>query len=273
MAQSTLLSSSAGTFWGITNGTEWQGPLLLSGSTNTRTVTRGGSPATVVSAYSDDGVVNSVTVEDVTSILGSGTGTGNTSAAYFGFPLLKPAGDPVNLGLDQFTLDFFLEASCSAGVEDNNKAFFAIGINDGDKDFQTGRVGGMMTYNNASNPQFGIFYGSGGRSLANAPVEKGMTYIRTTVCTSAPATSQPFNWINTTVYGPTDVIINSRVLESETSFFEGGTITRPTGSNAHVFISIGRLSSPGTGAKNFTLKAYYKLTLHTFNDSASTRPG
>jgi hypothetical protein len=273
MAQSTLLSSSAGTFWGITNGTEWQGPLLLSGAINIRTVTRGGSPATVVSAYSDDGVVNSVTVEDVASILGSGTGTGNTSATYFGFPILKPDGSSVNLGLDQFTLDLFLEASCSAGVEDNNKAFFAIGVNDGTNDFQTGRVGGLMTYNNASNPQFGVFYGSGGQSRANAAVASGMTYIRTTVSTTTLGESQPFRWAHTTCYGFDDAMINGKQQQNNTSFFMNGTITRPTGSNAHVFISIGKLSSPGTGAKNFTLKAYYKLSMQTFNDSASQRPG
>ena len=64
MSQRTLISGSAGTFWGLTDGGEWT-KLLLSDAINVRTTDRvsSGTPATVVSAYSDDGFVNSVTVE------------------------------------------------------------------------------------------------------------------------------------------------------------------------------------------------------------------
>ena len=269
MSQMTLLSSSAGTFWGLTDGDEWT-KLLLSDAINVRTTDRvsSGTPSTVVSAYSDDGFVNSVTVEDVASNLGGGVSLGSTKATYFGFPLLEPDGEPVNLGSDHFTLDFFLEITENPGDSDNNKAFIAIGINDGTNDFQTGRVGGIMIYKSAT-PQAGVFYGNGGQSVLTT---ENMRYIRTTVCTSAPGPVTPFQWVNTTIYDDNNARIKTRQQEAP-ALFMSSMPSRPTGSNAHVFISIGKSTTAGTGAKNFKFKAYYKLDMHTFNGVASTRPG
>ena len=116
MAQRTLLSGSGGTFWGITNGTEWQGPLLLSESTNFRTDTLAG--VQVVSAFSDDGFVNTVTIEDVVANLaaGSSSAVANRAATYFGFPILKPDGEPLDIS-DQFTIDCFFEIVQDPGNE------------------------------------------------------------------------------------------------------------------------------------------------------------
>tara|TARA_R100001086_G_scaffold232203_1_gene153334 strand:+ start:103 stop:912 length:810 start_codon:yes stop_codon:yes gene_type:complete len=269
MSQMTLLSSSAGTFWGLTDGDEWT-KLLLSNAINIRTTDRvsSGSPATVVSAYSDDGFINAVTVEDVASNLGGGVNISNTKATYFGFPLLEPDGEPVNLGSDQFTLDLFLEITENPGDSDNNKVFIGVGLNDGTNDFQTGRIGGVMIYK-ATTPQAGVFYGNGGQSVLNAT---NMRYVRTTVCTSAPGDDSPFQWVTSTVYGDNNERITTRQSQAA-ELFMSSSPARPTGSNAHVFITIGKQSANGDGAKQFKFKAYYKLDMHTFNGVASTRPG
>ena len=53
-------------------------------------------PVQVVSAFSDDGFVNTVTIEDVVSNLSTGSSSAiiNRAATYFGFPILKPDGEP-----------------------------------------------------------------------------------------------------------------------------------------------------------------------------------
>ena len=271
MSQMTLLSSSAGTFWGLTDGDEWT-RLLLTEATVVRTTTRN-TAAAVLSSYSDDGFVNTVQVKDVAATLGSGTSVTNTSACYFGFPILQPDGSAVDLGSDQFTMDMFLEIVTNPGETDNNRVFIGIGINDGTSSFENGRCGGHINYNNNNGPKIGNF-GWSGRTEVNGYLTGPSRYtkfIRVTTSTSAIGEDSPLQFIVTTGYSGSNERINSRQDNTSTVFSNG--LDRPSGSSAYAFIMVGKQATAGTGDKTFTFKAYYKLDTQTFNGAASNRPG
>ena len=271
MSQMTLLSSSTGTFWGLTSGDEWT-KLLLSEATVVRT-TRRTDGAAVLSSYSDDGFINTVQIKDVQATLGSATSTTNTSACYFGFPILQPDGSPLDLGSDQFTMDMFLEIETNPGEKDNNKAFIGIGVNDGTSSYENGRCGGHINYNNSNGPKIGTF-GWSGRTEVNGYLtspSRFSKFIRITTTTSAIGEDSPLQFVVTTGYSGSNERINSRQDNSDTVFSSG--LNRPSGSNAYAFIMVGKLTTAGTGDKTFTFKAYYKVDMQTFNGAASNRPG
>ena len=275
MSEITLLSGSSGTFWSLSNDGAWT-KLLLSDASVVRTTHRN-SGATVVSAYSDNGSVNSVTVDDVAANLASATSANNTSACYFGFPILEPDGNPVDLGSDQFTLDMFLEIVTNPGDEDNNKAFIGIGVNDGTSSYENGRCGGHINYNNSNGPKIGTFGWSGRTevngydSLGAGSSKRTVKYVRVTTSTSAIGEDSPLQFVVTTGYSGSNERINSRQDNTSTVF--SNSLDRPSGSNAYVFITVGKQSTAGSGAKTFTFKAYYKIDMQTFNGAASNRPG
>jgi hypothetical protein len=284
MAQSTLLSSSAGTFWGLTNGTEWQGPLLLSESTNFRTGTLGTStfgvnPVQVVSAFSDDGFVNTVTIEDVVSNLAAGSSStiANRAATYFGFPILKPDGEPLDLS-DHFTIDFFFELTEDPGAgSEQHKCAFVMGINGGDSDFSAGRAGGGVRFDQASatsNPRIFNYGGGSVQSFVNC---NNFRYLTFTYRTTPTGENNTFQSTVVTGYNDANVMINQKQTSKAVNYYMGSpTLTsRPSGS-AHVFLSFGKHqtgASGATGAKTFKFKAYYKFYEHTFNGAPSFRPG
>jgi hypothetical protein len=113
----------------------------LSESTKNRVTDQAGTPNTIVSSFSDDGKKNTATIEDLVANLGTGgtTSVANRAATYFGWPILKPDGEPLNVGNDQFTIDFVLEVLEDAGNE-QNKCFLGLGINGGDTDYSGGRM-------------------------------------------------------------------------------------------------------------------------------------
>ena len=269
MAERRLLSSSSGTFWSLSNDGAWT-KLLLSDATVVRTTHRN-SGATVISAYSDNGSVNSVTIDDVTANLSSATSANNTSACYFGFPILEPDGNPVDLGSDQFTLDMFLEIVTNPGDEDDNKAFIGIGVNDGTSSYENGRCGGHINYNNSNGPKIGTFGWSGRTEVNGYAGDDYSKYIRVTTSTSAIGEDSPLQFVVTTGYSGSNERINSRQDNNSTLF--SNSLDRPSGSNAYVFVMVGKQATAGTGAKDFTFKAYYKIDMQTFNGAASNRPG
>ena len=278
MAQRRLLSGSSGTFWGVVNEGEWTGPLLLKDATVTRTETRAtfGSPVDIISSSgsSDDGKVNTVTLLDVRASYDSGDSGTNPSCAYFGFPVTKEDGSPLYLGSDHFTIDLFLELTAIPGETDNNKCFVMIGVNDGDTDMDA-TVGGAFLYDNGAQ-RVAIFTNAGGRNATACA--GGPPYLRA-LMTTAPsgsntAYSNPINGIQAFCYdGADNDYKNTRDLAGDTIMGTKYQSTGlPTGSQTHVFIALGRTSA-GAGEKDFSFKAYYKLSLHTNNGVPTERPG
>jgi hypothetical protein len=277
MAESTLLSGSTGTFWGVTSGGEWTGPLLLKNATVTRTQTRTtGTPADIISSSgsSDDGKVNTVTILDVAASYNSGASASNPACAYFGFPVTKKDGSAVNLGSDRFTLDLFLELTAIPGETDNNDCFVMIGVNDGDSDMDA-TLGAAFIYDN-TNQRVAVFSNSGGRSMANCAGDP--PYLRALLSTapsgSNPTRHNPINGIHIFAFdGNTNEYKNHRNMQGNSTMGTKYQSTGlPTGSQTHVFIALGRTVA-GQGEKDFSFKAYYKLSLHTFNDNPTERPG
>ena len=283
MAERTLLSGSDGTFWSVQSGNEWK-KLLLTESTNFRTGTLGTSvfgvnPVDVVSAFSDDGFVNTVTIEDVVANLSTGSSStiANRAATYFGFPILKPDGEPLDLS-DQFTIDFFFELTEDPGAgSEQHKCMFVMGINGGDSDFNAGRAGGGVRFDQSSagsNPRIFNYGGGAGLSFANC---NNFRYMRFTYRTTPTGEDNTFQ--NTVVSGFSDAneLINQKQTSKQINYYMGSPslTSRPTGP-AHVFLSFGKHGTGGggaTGAKTFKFKAYYKFYEHTFNGASSFRPG
>lgn len=276
MAQRRLLSGSDGTFWGVVNEGEWAGPLLLKDAVVVRKESRGASPQEIISASgsSDDGLVNTVTLRDVNSAFNAGANSSTPACAYFGFPITKEDGSPVNLGTDRFTVDLFLEITNNPGETDNNKCFITMGINDGDADLDASITTGFLYL---SAQQLSVFSTGGGRTNSGCNTD-GFPYLRATMTTapsgSNPTYSNPFNGISTFAYdGNDNDFINDRVLEGDTLFGTKYQSTGlPTGSQAHICILFGRTVT-GAGEKQFSFKAYYKLSLHNRNGVPTERPG
>ena len=273
MAQRRLLSGSGGTFWGVVNEGEWIGPLLLKNATVMRTQNKLGSPQDIISSSgsSDNGLVNTVTLLDVASSYDGGTSPG---CAYFGFPLTKEDGSPLDLGKDRFTVDMFLEITNNPGETDNNKCFVFMGINDGDTDLDA-TIGTGFTYLSAQ--QLTVFSTGGSRTNIACNTD-GFPYLRATMTTapsgSNPTYSNPFNGITTFAYdGNDNDFINDRVLEGDTIYgtkYQSSGL--PIGSQAYAYVALGRTAT-GQGEKTFSFKAYYKLSLHTKNGVPTERPG
>lgn len=277
MAQRRLLSGSGGTFWGVVNEGEWTGPLLLKDAAVIRTQTRStGTPVDIISSSgsSDDGKVNTVTLLDVVSSYSGGDSATNPSCAYFGFPVTKQDGSALNLGSDRFTLDLFLELTAVPGETDNNKCFVMIGVNDGDSDMDA-TVGGAFVYNNTQQ-RVAVFTHAGGRS--EAEVAGGPPYLRALVSTapsgSNPTYHNPINGIHIFGFdGTSGEYKNFRNMQGNSTMGTKYQSTGlPTGSQTHVFIGLGRVQA-GQGEKDFSFKAYYKLSLHTQNGVPTERPG
>lgn len=276
MAQRRLLSGSSGTFWGVVNEGEWTGPLLLKNATKVRRENRDGTPAEVISASgsSDDGLVNTVTLRDVNSNFNAGPSATNPGCAYFGFPITKEDGSPLDLGADRFTVDLFLEITANPGETDNNKCFIIMGINDGDTDMDAVIATG---FHYLTAQQLSIYTNGSGR-LNTACNTDGFPYLRATMITapsgSNPTYSNPFNGITTFAYdGNDNDFINDRTIEGDTQYgtkYQSSGL--PIGSQAFVYIALGR-NATGQGEKDFSFKAYYKLSLHTQNGQGTERPG
>ena len=277
MAQRRLLSGSSGTFWGVVNEGEWTGPLLLKDAAVIRTQTRTtGTPVDIISSSgsSDNGTVNTVTLLDVAASYSGGDSAANPSCAYFGFPVTKEDGSALDLGSDRFTIDLFLELTAIPGETDNNKCFVMIGVNDGDSAMDA-TMGGAFIYDNGSQ-RMAIFTNAGGRNATACA--GGPPYLRV-LMTTAPSGSNttynnPINAIQAFGYDGTDNDYkNTRDIAGDTIMGTKYQSTGlPTGSQTHVFIALGRTSA-GAGEKDFSFKAYYKLSLHTKNGVPTERPG
>lgn len=276
MAQRRLLSGSDGTFWGVVNEGEWSGPLLLKNATKVRKENRQGSPDEIISSSGsfDDGLINTVKLIDVVSNFNAGPSATNPGCAYFGFPITKEDGSPLDLGADRFTVDLFLEITAFPGETDNNKCFIVMGINDGDTDMDAVIATG---FHYLSAQQLVVYSNGAGRTNAGCDTD-GFPYLRATMITapsgSNPSHSNPFNGITTFAYdGNDNDFINDRTLEGDslygTKYQSSGL---PTGSQAYVYIALGRTAT-GQGEKTFSFKAYYKLSLHNRNGVPTERPG
>ena len=275
MSQMTLLSGSAGTFWGLTGGNEWTRLLLTEASSN-RVTDQAGTPNTVVSSFSDDGKTNTATIEDVVANLATGgtTSVANRAATCFVWPIFKPDGEPLNVGNDQFTIDFVLEIVQDGG-NDQNRCFVGLGINGGDIDYSGGRAAALIVYNSnntAINPRIASIGGGSGATISNAG---GLKYIKYNFTSSPTGEFNPFQHVSITAYDDSNERINTRQLATQQFYLNSPSLTsRPT-DQAHAFITLGKQNTGAAGAggaKTFKFKAFYKVSLHTQNDAPSSRP-
>jgi hypothetical protein len=272
MAQRRLLSGSSGTFWGVVGEGEWSGPLLLKNATKVRTQNKLGTPQDIISSSgsSDDGLVNTVTLRDVSSAY-NGSSVG---CAYYGFPLTKEDGSPLDLGADHFTIDFFLEITNSPTQTENNKCFLFVGINDGDTDLDA-TMGAGFAYDITT--QRNTVFSTGGSRTNKNCATVGFPYTRATM-TTAPSGSNTFGnpFIGIMAYGydgDDNDQIADRILVGDTMYGTKYQSTGlPIGSQAYVYVALGRTAT-GAGEKTFSFKAYYKLSLHTRNGVPTERPG
>ncbi len=278
MSEIRLLSGSDGKFWGVVDEGEWTGPLLLKNATVKRTQTRtSGTPVDVISSSgsSDDGEINTITILDVASNFGGGATVSNPSCAYFGFPVTKSDGTPVSLGGDSFTIDLFIEMTSTPGLTDNNKCYIILGVNDGDTDLDC-CMGTGFAYTN-TNQRIATFTLGSGKGLSGT--ENDINYIRATLMTtpsgSIPAYNNPFYAIDCFGYdGSDNSFEDEQRISGQTQFgTKFQSLGRPTGSTAHVFIGFGKQAASGQGDKQFSFKCYYKLSMRTFNDIPTERPG
>tara|TARA_R100000030_G_scaffold55336_1_gene41695 strand:- start:24 stop:875 length:852 start_codon:yes stop_codon:yes gene_type:complete len=283
MGERTLLSGSDGTFWSVQSGNEWK-KLLLTECTNFRTGTLGTTtvdvnPVQVVSAFSDDGFVNTVTIEDVLANISTGSSSviANRAATYFGFPIIKPDGSQLDLS-EQFTIDFFFELTEDPdNGSAQNKCMFIMGINDGQSDLSTGRAGGGFRFDQSTagaNPRIFNYGGGAGLSFANC---NNLRYITFTYRTTPEDNISVFQDTVVRGYGDDNVLINQRQTSKSNNYYMASPTpgSRPTGP-AHVFLSFGKNGTGGsgaTGARTFKFKAYYSFYEHTFNGVSSFRPG
>jgi len=268
MSQRTLISSSAGTFWSISEDNDWS-VLLLDRASVIRTTDRQSTPNPVISSYSSTGGVNTVVVKDQDAKLNAGSSTSNLGATYFGFPLTHPDGEPVNLGLDHFTLDLFLEITANPGEDDDNNVMIGIGINDGTSSMENGRLGGLISYDQAE-PRIGSFGSGGGISFVARILDQ--KYIRVTTTTTPLDEPNPFNFVNVLSYSDANEYKKNRYTFGENIYMSPAP-PRPSGSNAFVFVTIGKNGAAGSGDKTFSFKSYYKLNLHSFEGVGTERPG
>lgn len=266
MTQRRLLSGSSGTFWGLVRESEWT-RMLITDASVVRATDRQSTPNTVVSAYSDDGFKNTVTVEDVDARLNAG---GLNLATYFGFPITKPDGSPVDLGADCFTINFALEITDHPGATDDNNVIIGLGINDGTSSMENGRFGGFISFDNSGGPRIGCFSGGGGAA------EGGFTttqLVMRTITSTTPTGSEanPFVSIMTDGYDVNGDFQRNKLVQGATQYGNAYG-SRPVGTGSYAFITIGRKGTAGSGAKNFSFRAFYKVSLHTINDTAAQIP-
>ncbi len=268
MAQRRLLSGSSGTFWGLVGEGEWT-RLLLSDASVVRLTDRASSPNTVISSFSDDGDVNTVVVEDVNSRLNSGTPT--AVASYFGFPITKPDGSPLDLGADCFTIDLSLEVTATPGITDDNNVILAIGINDGTSSMENGRFGGFIEFDTSTGGKVGNFSGGGGMNEGGADAD--ILVLRSTL-TTTPTGSElnPFYSITSTAYDVNGDFQRDK-YSAGINLYQNSPSARPIGTGSYAFIAVGRKGTAGSGAKTFKFRTFYKVSMLTFNDTPQSIPG
>tara|TARA_R110002020_G_scaffold37124_4_gene111959 strand:+ start:368 stop:1177 length:810 start_codon:yes stop_codon:yes gene_type:complete len=130
----------------VQGGPTWE-KLLITEAPVSRTVNRSDDEAIVTSA-STSGNVNSVTLADVASNLGSGTAVNNNNCAIYAWPLTDKDGFPILHDMC-FSVRIFINVTASPGNEDND-CFIMAGISDGATNMTTGRCGGGMIWDNAT---------------------------------------------------------------------------------------------------------------------------
>ncbi len=160
--------------------TEWI-PMRLSDAASSRVVTRIGSPVDVFDSYSTAGNVNIATLSQNVSNLTSGTGTGQTSAAVFSFPIYKSDGQPLYFS-ETWGITFYLNIVSATVSATDNDMFVALGLFDGDTDLQGSRLVTGLHFNNATGPR--VFSAGPGLAITSqqtsgkANLNDGSLYVR-----------------------------------------------------------------------------------------------
>ncbi len=145
----------------LVSNREWI-PLRFSDCTEARVVNRDGTPLPVFDSFSVSGNQNVCTLNVNKASLSSGTGTANTGAATFKFPVFKSNGEALQLD-EPFAINFYIKTVSTTASSTTNDTLIAVGLFDGDLTLQGGRIATGLHYNNNTGPR--LFSAGNGLSI------------------------------------------------------------------------------------------------------------
>jgi hypothetical protein len=248
-------------------GPAWT-PAILSAAPISRVSNRSDND-TIVTAISNSGNVNTITLADVSSNISSGTTTNNNNCAFFALPLKDSDGGDLLLS-SHFTLNIFLKITATPGVEDND-CFILGGLCDGNTDLDTGRIAGGLVWDNATGPKpTGMSFGGGiTKGAANAASQHAQTIVSTNMPSIVYVTCANL----TNSISAAGEVIQTRLVTGQHAF--EGSASPPSSRRtdpAYLGIFVGRTAT-GAGSKEFSFEMYYSIVPSAlFIGSKTTNP-